>query len=103
MAVAVAERPDNTRRMKTIRHRSLIYLGLAFYGFLGGFPVYLIVITIFKNDSDLYNMKSFPLWFNEPATWDHLDLLIHRTQFTTWLTNTMMVALVVSAITIAVG
>src|SRR5439155_5585053 len=89
--------------MRTIRHRSLIYLGLAFYAFLGGFPVYWMVITIFKKDSDLYNMKSFPLWFNEPATLDHLDLLIHRTQFTTWLTNTMMVALVVSAITIAVG
>ena len=100
MAVAAAARPSSRRRKKVLHH-AMVYAGLSFFALLGGFPIYWMVITILKKDSDLYNMKSFPLWFNEGITLDHLDLLFHRTQFTTWLTNTATVSIAVSIITLA--
>jgi multiple sugar transport system permease protein len=62
-----------------------------------------MIITTFKVDRDLYNLKNFPLWFNQAPTLDHLDLLFHKTQFTHWLLNTLIVAVAVVLITWAVA
>jgi multiple sugar transport system permease protein len=101
--VAAPPAPRRRPRSAPTRKNVFVYLGLTFYAILAGFPVYWMVLTTFKRDSDLYTLKGVPLWFNEPPTLEHLDLLFHRTQFTTWLTNTMGVALGVSIITLLVG
>jgi multiple sugar transport system permease protein len=104
MAVAVApttvigRRPSRTRNL---RKRVLVYLGLIFYAILAGLPIYWMIITTFKPDQDLYNLKAFPLFFNEHGiTFDHLALLFNKTGYTTWLKNTILVAAAVVAITL---
>jgi len=104
MATLAAARPtatarQRTREMRHLRKNILVYAGLTFFAVLAGLPVYWMLITTFKADRDLYNLKNFPLWFNQAPTLDHLDLLFHKTQFGHWLLNTMIVAVAVVLIT----
>src|SRR5205085_10509835 len=105
MTVAVAARqPSRPSRARAIRKHALVYAGLTFYAVLAGLPVYWMLITTFKPDQDLYNLKAFPLFFNEHGiTFDHLALLFNKTRFTTWVQNTLIVAASVVAITLAVS
>jgi multiple sugar transport system permease protein len=105
MAVAVAARqPSRPRRARALRKRVLVYAGLTFYAILAGLPVYWMIITTFKPDQDLYNLKAFPLFFNEHGiTFDHLALLFNRTGFKTWLLNTFIVSVAVVLITLGVS
>jgi multiple sugar transport system permease protein len=91
------------RAWKRLRKNVLVYSGLTFFAVLAGLPVFWMLITTFKADRDLYNLKNFPLWFNQPPTLDHLDLLFHKTQFSHWLLNTLIVAVCVVLITWAVA
>ena len=98
---AVAYAPRGRSRMRTVRKRALVYAGLCFYAFIAGLPVYWMLITTFKPDQDLYNLRAFPLFFNERGiTFDHLNLLFNRTGYTTWIKNTFLVSAAVVAITI---
>ena len=36
------------------------------------FPFYWMLITSFKTDADLYNLKSDPYWFNTAPTLEHI-------------------------------
>ncbi len=100
-AIAVADRPRGTNRARTIRKRALVYAGLCFYAFIAGLPVYWMFITTFKPDRDLYNLRAFPLFFNEHGvTFDHVALLFNRTGYTTWIQNTFLVAAAVVLITL---
>jgi multiple sugar transport system permease protein len=87
-----------------IRKAVVVYGGLTFYAVLAGLPIYWMIVTTFKPDRDLYNLQNFPLWFNQNGiTLDHLALLFNRTQFTTWLRNTLWVSLAVVGITLALS
>ena len=91
-------RRPGRRRARTapaFEERILVYAGLTFYAILAGLPVYWMIVTTFKVDRDLYNLKNFPLWFNQAPTLDHLDLFFHKTGFTHWLLNTLIVAVAV--------
>ncbi|HEY1293757.1 MAG TPA: carbohydrate ABC transporter permease [Chloroflexota bacterium] len=104
MATIAATRP--VRRARTHRHlrkNVLVYAGLTFFAVLAGLPVYWMLVTTFKVDRDLYNLKNFPLWFNQAPTLDHLNLLFNKTGFTHWLVNTLIVAVAVVLITWAVA
>ena len=63
-AAPIAQPLRRPSRVRTIRKRAPIYAGLTFYAVLAGLPVYWMIITTFKPDQDLYNLKSFPLFFN---------------------------------------
>ena len=77
-----------------------IYAGLAPFLVLALFPLVWMVITAFKHERDLYQMK-FPLWFHLPPTMKHFQLLFTQTWFGTWAVNTAFVALAVVTITLA--
>jgi multiple sugar transport system permease protein len=64
------------------------------------FPFYWMVITAFKRDSDLYNLDFNPFVFNEPPTMEHVDLLFNQTAFVRWVENSLIIGLVVVAITL---
>jgi multiple sugar transport system permease protein len=103
MAVATAAAPRRGSGGRTVRKRALVYAGLLFYAVLAGLPVYWMIITTFKPDPDLYNLKAFPLAFNEHGiTFDHLALLFNKTGYTTWLKNTFVVAAAVVGITLLI-
>jgi multiple sugar transport system permease protein len=76
------------------------YVTLAPYLFVVLFPFYWMVITAFKRDNDLYNLTTAPFWFKEPPTLDHLKLLIEGTLFLTWLRNSLVIGVLVVAITL---
>jgi multiple sugar transport system permease protein len=104
MATVAATRPLARRRSThLLRKRVLVYAGLTFYAVLAGLPVYWMFVTTFKADRDLYNLQNFPLWFNQAPTLDHLNLLFNKTGFGHWLLNTLIVAVAVVLITLAVA
>src|SRR5579859_1233846 len=101
--VAAAPHLPQPRSTRLLRKRILVYSGLTLYAVLAGLPVYWMLITTFKADRDLYNLQNFPLWFNQAATLDHLNLLFNKTGFTGWLVNTLIVAVAVVAIPLVVA
>ncbi len=81
--------------------RAGLYLAVLFYLIVGIFPIYWMVLTAFKTNSDLYNPNNFRLWFNQWPTWDHIDYLFNRTFFRTWLVNSYLISLGTVVITLA--
>jgi len=67
------------------------------------FPFAWSAITAFKENTDLYTRDNNPFLFNEPPTLEHVDLLFRGTAFGTFVVNTLVVALFVVLITLAVS
>jgi multiple sugar transport system permease protein len=67
------------------------------------FPFYWMLITTFKADGDLYDLKSIPYWFNTAPTLEHIKYLFTETLFVQWLMNSALVGLCVVAITLIVA
>jgi multiple sugar transport system permease protein len=76
------------------------FLGVAFFVILSAFPFYWMVITAFKQNSDLYNVANTPFWFNEPPTLEHIRYLFAETLFARWLLNSLIIGVCVTAITL---
>lgn len=64
------------------------------------FPFLWMLVTSFKQTSDLYNTANNPFLFNEPPTLAHLKLLFGETLFLRWLANTTGVGILVVVITL---
>jgi multiple sugar transport system permease protein len=81
----------------------------SFYGLLSllvvfaAFPFYWMLITTFKAEGDLYDLKSIPYWFNVAPTLSHLRYLFAQTLFLDWLINSLIIGLCVVAITLVVA
>src|SRR6201997_319145 len=72
----------------------------AFFFVLAAFPFYWMLITSFKTNSDLYNINVTPFWFHDPPTLEHFQYLFDKTLFTTWLLNSLIIGVCVTAITL---
>jgi multiple sugar transport system permease protein len=82
------------------RGRTLRILALAVYTLLTVFPFYWMVITTFKQNSDLYSETNNPLWFNAPPTFDNVTYLLEQTRFLTWMMNSLIIGVGVVLITL---
>ena len=61
------------------RGTTLRVITLAAYTLVTVFPFYWMIITTFKQNSDLYSETNNPLWFNAPPTFDNVTYLLeHR-------------------------
>src|SRR5438067_3231759 len=89
------------RRAKITREVGFWAL-LAVFIVFAAFPVYWMLITAFKQVNDLYNLQNNPFVFNLAPTLDQLRYLIDKTQYVTWVRNTLEVGLLVVAITILI-
>jgi multiple sugar transport system permease protein len=71
------------------------------------FPFYWMLITTFKQNSDLYvgasNTAHNPFIFNQPPTLQHLKTLFQSTLYLTWLFNTLWVGAIVVLITLVLA
>ena len=76
------------------------YGAVAFFLVLAAFPFYWMVITSFKTNADLYSVTNIPFWFNDPPTLEHFRYLFEKTLFTTWLLNSLIIGVCVTAITL---
>ena len=73
---------------------------LAIFAVLLAFPFYWMVITTFKQNSDLYDLGNNPFIFNAKPTLDHLRFLFGQTMYLRWLGNTALVGIIVVAVTL---
>ena len=64
------------------------------------FPFYWMLISTFKQTSDLYNLDNNPFVFNAPPTLEHLRLLFTQTSYMRWVGNTALVGVIVVTITL---
>jgi len=76
------------------------YGAVAFFFVLAAFPFYWMVITSFKTNGDLYNITVTPFWFHDAPTLEHFQYLFGKTLFTTWLLNSLIIGVCVTAITL---
>src|SRR6201998_3637668 len=86
--------------LNDVLQETSFYGSVAFFLRLAAFPFYWMVITSFKTNGDLYNINTTPFWFNDPPTLDHFRYLFGETLFTTWLLNSFIIGVCVTAITL---
>lgn len=67
------------------------------------FPFYFMFITALKKDNELYNLKSAPFWISKGVTFDHYSFLLRETPFLTWVTNTVIVSVLATLLSVAIG
>lgn len=80
--------------------RGGFYLLIALFTLFAALPFYIMLITLFKRSSELFNPTANPFWFETAPTLTHLELLFSDTLFVRWLANTFFVGAVVVAITL---
>jgi multiple sugar transport system permease protein len=86
-----------------ICERGALYSIVTGFALFSVFPFYWMLIAMFKRDHDLFNPAANPFLFNEPATLEHLRMLIYDTLFLKYLLNTCVVGMSVVAITLVVS
>jgi multiple sugar transport system permease protein len=79
-----------------------LYLPLAVFLVVLLFPFYWMLITSIKPNRELYNAKIMPLIVYQPTLKHYIDLLT-ETNFLTWTYNTMLVAVITTAISLVLG
>ncbi len=90
-------------RGASIRSSVFAYANLAPYVFFVLFPFYFMVVTSFKSNAELYNLKSFPFWIQSGIVTDHYALLFQKTDFVTWMKNSLVVAVVATTVSVVVS
>jgi multiple sugar transport system permease protein len=85
-------------RIKTLR----LWLPLGLYMVFTLFPFYWMAVTSLKPNSELYNRKIMPLIVYHPTLKHYVDLL-NETNFLLWSWNTLLVAVVSTAISLIFG
>ena len=89
-------------RRRRFRNNALFWFVLSLFLIFAVFPVYWMFVTTFKQVNDLYNLANNPLFFNMAPTLDQVRYLFEKTNFVTWVVNTLEVGLAVVAITVVV-
>ena len=77
-----------------------IYAGATFFALFAALPFAWMILTIFKQDSDLYNPANIPWLYNDPPTLENVGVLFNDTDYLTFAANTLMVCLLVVLITL---
>ncbi len=91
---------DVRAQSKQAGWRMAAYTGIGLFTLFSALPFYVMLITAFKRESDLYDPQNNPFWFTEPPTMANLDLLFGNTKFLTWLLNSFLVGALVVVITL---
>ncbi len=91
--------------IKIIRkfRRALFYLVVAGFCFFSAAPFIWMLITMFKQDKDLYQTANNPFLFNDPPTLDHINFLFESTNYAGFLRNSLVVGILVVVITLVIA
>jgi multiple sugar transport system permease protein len=85
-----------------IRSAAFGYANLLPFVFFALFPFYFMLVTSFKSNAELYNLKSVPFTVQAPIV-EHYTFLFFRTEFFTWMKNSLIVAVVATGISVAIS
>ena len=91
---------ENAGRGKRFLGRAVLYGTAIFFSLFAAIPFAWMILTMFKTNNDLYNPRNNPFLYNDPPTLANLDLLWNDTSYRTFILNTLMIAVVVMAITV---
>ena len=83
--------------------RSSLYGVVGMFCFFSAAPFLWMLITMFKQDRDLYRSANNPFLFNDPPTLKHLDLLMNNTNFPVFLRNSIFVGVLVVVMTLVIS
>jgi multiple sugar transport system permease protein len=78
-------------------------LGLFLLCLFAVFPALWMVITIFKQNRDLYNPNNNPFVFNLPPTLSHVTYLFTQTNYPIFLWNSFIIGVIVVVITLVLA
>ena len=92
-------------RSRGARLRSTMsgYGNLLPFIFFALFPFYFMLVTSFKSNAELYNLKSVPLWIQKGAIVDHYRYLFFRTEFFVWIKNSLIISVVATSISLVIS
>ena len=92
-------------RSRGVRLRSTMfgYTNLVPFVFFALFPFYFMLITSFKSNAELYSLKSIPLWIQNGVIVDHYRYLFGRTEFLTWIKNSLIISVVSTSISLVIA
>ena len=87
------------------KKRKITYSYLALIPFLVFFmfPLYWMLLTSFKQDSEITSLKGIPLILNSAPTLDHYKYILFETRYMQWFWNSFQIAAVVTVITMVVS
>ena len=85
-----------------ISRRVALFLGVAVFLIITGFPIYWMIVTTFMSNQQLYNPNSFRLW-DMPFVFSHVTYLFAQTDYLRWLGNTYLIGAVDAAFTLVIG
>jgi len=102
-ASARPRRSQSSRVRAAFRRTGVPWLIAGPFAIVLAFPFYWMVITAFKQTTELYRLDRFPLWWHDGLTGSNVGNLFHHTPYLTWLANTAIVGVVVVAITLALS
>jgi multiple sugar transport system permease protein len=79
------------------------YANLAPFLLFALFPFYFMVVTSFKSNAELYNLKAIPFLVREGAIADHYKLLFFKTDFLIWMKNSLIISVVATALSLVIA
>ncbi len=88
--------------LRTLRRILGIYLPLAAFLFFALFPFYWMLISSFKANPELYNLRTNRLWIRHPTLEQFRDLFA-KTAVLQWLWNSFFVSFLTSMISMTLG
>jgi multiple sugar transport system permease protein len=79
------------------------WMNLAPYIFFALFPFYFMVVTSLKSNAELYNLKAIPFWVQTGVISDHYTFLFKKTDFLTWMTNSLIISVTATSISLVIS
>ncbi|CAM5779692.1 carbohydrate ABC transporter permease [Castellaniella caeni] len=80
-----------------------LYVATLLFVVFSALPFYVMLITTFKTQGDIFSPANNPFWFTEAPTLANVKLLFLQTEFVQWLLNTVWVGLAVVLITLVLA
>jgi len=90
-------------REVSIRSATFTYANLVPFLAFALFPFYFMLITSLKSNAELYNLKSIPFLVQTGVIADHYQYLFQRTEFLTWMKNSLIISVVATSASLAIA
>jgi multiple sugar transport system permease protein len=97
---AANERERRNARLRKAGGRAVLYAVAIGFALFAALPFAWMILTVFKQNTDLYDPNLNPFLFNQPPTLASIQLLFERTQYLTFVRNTLVVSVLVVLITL---
>lgn len=88
-------------QFRKIKSTLITYIALAFFLLVALFPIYWVIVTALKPNSEVYNI--IPNFWPKNPTFQHIGTLFTKYKFTMSIKNSVIVSVVVSLFSIVVS